>query len=237
MKEHGKIPTHVGIIMDGNGRWAKTRGLPRIEGHRRGAERALQIIRAAAAMDVEALTLYTFSMENWQRPPEEVSLLMKILESYLRRNLNELIKENIRFKAIGETWRLPVNIQSLIKETEEKTLHNSRLTLVAALSYGGRNEILRAASKAISVGMDPEGVTEESFSGLLDTAGLPPVDLIIRTSGEMRISNFLLWQAAYSELYFTETLWPDFTDEEFEQAIRAYGLRERRFGAVPLREA
>jgi undecaprenyl diphosphate synthase len=236
MKKLEKIPTHVGIIMDGNGRWAKLRGLPRIEGHRRGADRALDIIRKAPDMGIKVLTLYTFSMENWQRPTNEVTLLMKILESYMKRYLKELVKENVRFKAIGEIWRLPENIQALIRDTEEKTAKNDRLTLVTALSYGGRNEIIRAVRRALSLGRHPEDISEESFSELLDTAGLPPVDLIIRTSGEIRISNFLLWQAAYAELYFTDTLWPDFNDEEFESAINEFQSRERRFGAVSLRE-
>jgi undecaprenyl diphosphate synthase len=230
------LPTHIGIIMDGNGRWAEMRNLPRIEGHRRGADRALEIIRAASKMDIKVLTLYTFSLENWQRPVSEISLLMRILESYLRRNLDELMRENIRLIAIGEVWRLPENIQHLIKETQDRTAQNTGMILITALSYGGRNEIIRAVRKAISLGMEPESITEESFSGLLDTAGLPPTDLIIRTSGEIRISNFLLWQSAYSELYFTNTHWPDFTEEELRNAISNYRSRERRFGAVPTKK-
>lgn len=229
-----KIPGHVGIIMDGNGRWANMRGLPRVEGHRRGAERGREVIRAANKLGIRYLTLYTFSLENWQRPPEEVSLLMRLLELHLRKELAELIELGIRFKAIGEIWRLPVNIQALIKDTEEKTTGSSGMTLIAALSYGGRNEIIRAVRKAIASGMEAEGITEESFANLLDTAGMPPPDLIIRTSGERRLSNFLLWQSAYSELYFTNTLWPDFTKEELLNAVQDYQMRERRFGAVPL---
>jgi undecaprenyl diphosphate synthase len=226
------LPAHVGIIMDGNGRWARRRGLPRIEGHRRGAERALDVVRAASGMGIPVLTLYTFSLENWQRPREEVSLLMKILEAHLRRNFRELMENNIRFRSIGEAWRLPKNIHALIRETEEKTAGNTGMILATALSYGGRNEILRAVRSAVEGGLKPEDVTEESFDRLLDTAGLPPVDLIIRTSGEIRISNFLLWQSAYAELYFTDVLWPDFGREEFEKAVRDYQSRERRFGAV-----
>jgi undecaprenyl diphosphate synthase len=237
MKNNERTPTHVGIIMDGNGRWAEMRGLPRIEGHRRGAERAKQIVSAASNLGVKALTLYTFSIENWQRPTDEVSMLMKILETYLRKYLEDLLKENIRFKAVGETWRLPKNIRSLIKETEEKTLENTGMVLISALSYGGRNDIIRAVRKAVALGMEPENISEESFSGLLDTAGLPPVDLIIRTSGEIRISNFLLWESAYAELYFTNTHWPDFSEDEFARAIEDYRARERRFGAVPLKRA
>jgi undecaprenyl diphosphate synthase len=237
MKSSERTPAHVGIIMDGNGRWAEMRGLPRIEGHRRGAERAKQIVSAASNLGVKALTLYTFSIENWQRPTDEVSMLMKILETYLRKYLEDLLNENIRFKAVGETWRLPENIKTLIKDTEERTSRNTGMVLISALSYGGRNDIIRAVRKAMSLGMEPEGITEESFSALLDTAGLPPVDLIIRTSGEIRISNFLLWESAYAELYFTNTHWPDFSEEEFFRAIEDYRVRERRFGAVPLKKA
>ncbi|MFC1770183.1 isoprenyl transferase [Nitrospirota bacterium] len=232
MEEKSKIPAHVGIIMDGNGRWAKLRGLPRVEGHRRGAEKAKEIIRAASDMGIKAITLYTFSMENWQRPPSEVSLLMKLLEYYLDKELSELIKEGVRFRAIGETWLLPDYIRNLIERAEERTRDNTGLLLITALSYGGRNEILRAVKRAIKEGIDPESLTEDSFSALLDTSGIPHPDLIIRTSGEIRLSNFLLWQAAYAELYFTETLWPDFSKEEFQKAVDSYSHRDRRFGAV-----
>lgn len=237
MRSPEGIPAHVGIIMDGNGRWAEMRGLPRIEGHRRGAERAKKIVSAASKLGVKALTLYTFSIENWQRPNDEVSILMKILETYLKKYLDDLVKEDIRFSTVGETWRLPENIKSLIKHTEERTSRNTGMVLVSALSYGGRNDIIRAVRKALALGMEPEDMTEEAFSGLMDTAGLPPVDLIIRTSGEMRISNFLLWESAYAELYFTNTHWPDFSEEEFIRAIEDYRARERRFGAVPLKRA
>ena len=226
------IPKHVGFIMDGNGRWASQRGLPRIEGHRKGAERARQIIRDADSLGIKAVTLYTFSMENWHRPKKEVGLLMKLLGGYLKRELSTLMEENVRFKAIGETWRLPDYIQDLIKTYEETTKENTGLTLVTAMSYGGRNEIIRAVKKAISSGMKEDEITEESFENLLDTTGIPNPDLIIRTSGEMRISNFLPWQSAYSELYFTPTLWPDFTKEELEKAIAEYRHRERRFGSI-----
>lgn len=232
-----KMPGHVGIIMDGNGRWAELRGLPRWEGHKRGAERAKEIIKAASELKVGVLTLYTFSLENWQRPQDEVSILMKLLELYLGKELRELMKLGIRFRAIGDLLKLPEHIQGIVKEAEERTSGLGGMTVVTALSYGGRDEILRAIKKAIHAGMDPSELTEESFSGLLDTAGLPPPDLIIRTSGERRLSNFLLWQSAYSELYFTNAFWPDFTKEEFLRAISDYQIRERRFGAVPLREA
>lgn len=231
----GRIPRHVGIIMDGNGRWAELRGLPRIEGHRRGAERSKEIIEISAELGLKALTLYAFSIENWQRPSSEVMTLMKLLELYLKKELNRLIKNDIVFKAIGEIWRLPEHIQVIIKEAEENTASNKGMTFVTALSYSGQNEILRAVKKVMHSGVRPEELTEEVFDSYLDTAGLPPPDLIIRTSGEMRISNFLLWQGAYSELYFTDTLWPDFTKDELLLAIQDYQRRERRFGSIPVR--
>ncbi len=236
MVQPGKMPQHVGIIMDGNGRWAGMRGFPRVEGHRMGAERAREIISASSDLGLKCLTLYAFSMENWQRPENEISVLMKLLEIYLRKELKEFQRLNIRYRAIGETWRLPEPILALIKDAEEATAENTGTTVVSALSYGGRNEILRAVRQAVTSGMKAEDIDEESFSGLLDTAGLPPVDLIIRTSGEIRISNFLLWQAAYAELYFTDVFWPDFTKEEFLRAISDYRMRERRFGTVPAKE-
>ncbi|MDA8432926.1 MAG: isoprenyl transferase [Nitrospiraceae bacterium] len=228
----GKIPAHVGIIMDGNGRWAQVRGLPRIEGHRVGAERAKEIIECSADMGIKCLTLYTFSTENWQRPVPEVTTLMRLLEMYLKRELSALVRQNIVFRAIGETWRLPDNIRALLRETEEKTAANSGMTLVTALSYSGRNEIIRAVRKAVESGCGAEAVTEESFSKYLDTDGLPSPDLIIRTSGERRLSNFMLWQSAYTEFYFTDTLWPDFDRDEMMLAIQDFQGRERRFGAI-----
>jgi undecaprenyl diphosphate synthase len=231
----GRIPSHVGVIMDGNGRWAQLRGLPRIEGHRRGAERAREIINTSVELGVKCLTLYAFSTENWQRPQAEVSMLMKLLEGYLRNEFSELSKKDVVFRAIGETWRLPDNIQKLIRETEEKTSSNKGMTFIAALSYSGRNEIIRAIRKIIQSGADPESLSEEAFNEYLDTSGLPQPDLIIRTSGERRLSNFLLWQGAYSELYFSETLWPDFDREEYMLAIQDFQGRERRFGKVSVR--
>lgn len=228
----GRIPDHVAIIMDGNGRWAEMRGLPRIEGHKRGADRTKEVITAAREVGVRTLTLYAFSVENWQRPDDEVSTLMKLLEFYLKREFNELIRRGVVFRTIGEVWRLPANVQALLKEVEERSFHNKGMTLVLALSYSGRNEIIRAVKKIIAAEAKPEDVSEEYFDSLLDTAGMPSPDLIIRTSGEKRISNFLLWQAAYSEFYFTDTLWPDFTREEFFDALHNYQLRERRFGTV-----
>ncbi len=231
----GRIPKHIGIIMDGNGRWAELRGLPRVEGHRRGAERSKEIIEVSVELGIRALTLYAFSIENWQRPSSEVMTLMKLLEFYLNKELDRLIKKDVVFKAIGEIWRLPEYIQVIIREAEEKTASNKGMTLVTALSYSGRNEILRAVKKVLYSGIRPEELTEDAFNSYLDTAGLPAPDLIIRTSGEMRISNFLLWQGAYSELYFTDMLWPDFTKDEFLLAIQDYQRRERRFGAISVR--
>jgi undecaprenyl diphosphate synthase len=235
MSLSGKIPLHIGIIMDGNGRWAEVRGLPRIEGHRVGAERAKEVIEASSDLGIKYLTLYTFSTENWQRPQPEVSTLMKLLELYLRRELAILMKKDIIFRTIGETWRLPNNIRSLIRETEEKTALNKGMTLITALSYSSRNEIVRAVQKMIDSGVSTQELTEKLFSSYLDTAGLPSPDLIIRTSGERRLSNFLLWQSAYAELYFTDTLWPDFDKEELMLAVQDFQGRERRFGVIPVR--
>ena len=231
----GKIPKHIGIIMDGNGRWAELRGLPRIEGHRRGVERSKEVIEVAADLGLKALTLYAFSIENWRRPSAEISMLMKLLELYLRRELDSLIKKDVVFKTIGDVWRLPEHIQEIVREAEEKTASNKGMILTTALSYSGRNEILRAVKKILYAGIKPEELTEELFNSYLDTAGVPPPDLVIRTSGEMRISNFLLWQSAYSEFYFTETLWPDFTKDELLMAVQNYQRRDRRFGTISVR--
>ena len=221
--------------MDGNGRWAELRGLPRIEGHRRGAERSKEIIDVALELGIKCLTLYAFSTENWQRPQSEVTTLMKILELYLKNEFAGLIKKNVIFRAIGEIWRLPENIQELIRKTEEKSAGNTGMHLVAALSYSGRSEIIRAVKKIMDAHMKPEDLTENFFSSQLDTAGLPQPDLIIRTSGERRLSNFLLWQSAYAELYFADTLWPDFDKEEFMLAIQDFQSRDRRFGRISVR--
>jgi undecaprenyl diphosphate synthase len=221
--------------MDGNGRWAEARGLPRIEGHRRGVERSKEIIELSVELGLKALTLFAFSTENWSRPYSEVKTLMKLLELYLEKELNGLIRNNVVFRTIGERDRLPENIQSIIRNAEQKTSSNSGMILTTALSYSGRNEILRAVRKLLSSGVNPDELTEDMFSSCLDTSGLPSPDLIIRTSGEMRISNFLLWQAAYAELFFTETLWPDFSKDEFLLAIQDYQRRERRFGTISVR--
>lgn len=221
--------------MDGNGRWAELRGLPRIEGHRRGAERAKETAEIAIELGIKCLTLYAFSTENWKRPAAEISTLMKILELYLKNEISGLMKKGIVFRTTGDIGRLPENIQNLIQETKDKTAQNKGMTLVAALSYSGRNEILRSVKKIMHAGINPEDITENLFESYLDTEGLPSPDLIIRTSGERRLSNFLLWQSAYSELYFTDTLWPDFDKEEFMLAIHDFQGRERRFGSLAVR--
>ncbi len=221
--------------MDGNGRWAELRGLPRIEGHRRGVERSKEIIEVATELGLRALTIYAFSTENWRRPSAEVTTLMKLLELYLKKELEKLMKNGVVFKSIGDIPRLPDHIQAILKDAEEKTSSNKGMVLTTALSYSGRNEIMRAIRKVMVSGIKPDDLTEEVFESYLDTAGNPPPDLIIRTSGEMRISNFLLWQSAYSEFYFTDTLWPDFNKDEFLLSIQDYQRRDRRFGAVPAR--
>jgi undecaprenyl diphosphate synthase len=230
----GRIPKHIGIIMDGNGRWAAARGLPREEGHRRGTERSKEVIEVATELGLKALTLYAFSTENWQRPSSEVSTVMKLLEWYLKKEIEKLMKNDVVFRTIGDFSRLSDHIQTIIKETEEKTASNKGMILTIALSYSGRNEILRAVRRVISSGIHADDLTEKVFESYLDTSGVPAPDLIIRTSGEMRISNFLLWQAAYSEFYFTDTLWPDFSKDEFLLAIQDYQRRDRRFGAIPV---
>lgn len=226
---------HVALIMDGNGRWAEIRGLSRIDGHREGVKRVGDIINASIDLDLKALTLYVFSMENWQRPENEVNALMSLLILYLKNEMEKLAKDNIVFKAIGNIEKLPQSIQALLKDFELLTRGNSGLLLTAAISYGGREEILRAVKRMMKDGLTPEEINENTFENYLYTKGLPLPDLIIRTSGEMRLSNFLLWQSAYSELYFSETLWPDFRSDEFISIIMECQKRERRFGSLSRR--
>ena len=223
---------HVALIMDGNGRWAEIRGLSRIDGHREGVKRVGDIINASIDLDLKALTLYVFSMENWQRPENEVNALMSLLILYLKDEMEKLAKDNIVFKAIGNIEKLPQSIQALLKDFELLTRGNNGLLLTAAVSYGGREEILRAVKRMMKDGLTPEEINENTFENYLYTKGLPPPDLIIRTSGEMRLSNFLLWQSAYSELYFSETLWPDFRSDEFISIVMECQKRERRFGSL-----
>ena len=230
--EKRNIPRHIAIIMDGNGRWAEMRGLQRFEGHKRGVERIREIIEAASRIGVDVMSLYAFSIENWLRPEQEVSIIMGLLETTLSGEFLNFMQEGIRFKAIGNRERLPENVRAVVEHTEKATENNTKLLLQCALSYGGRDEIIRSVKKAVGMGLKPEDITEELISGLLDTAGAHDPDLIIRTSGEQRLSNFLLWQSAYSEFYFTNTLWPDFTKEELLEAVHEYQIRDRRFGKV-----
>jgi len=228
------IPHHVAIIMDGNGRWAKTRGLPKIAGHRAGAKSVREAIEAAEELDVKVLTLYTFSTENWKRPKPEIGALFRMLGEYLDKEEAKLKKNNIKFLTTGDMDGLPDAVRSRVKRVTESTSANSGLTLNLALNYGSRPEILRAARNiakdAKSGRLDPEKIDERLFSGYLYTCSLPDPDLLIRTSGEYRLSNFLLWQAAYSELYITKKLWPDFRKGDFRKAVAEYQKRERRFG-------
>ena len=229
-------PSHVAIIMDGNGRWAQARGLPRIMGHRRGVEAVRRTLRAAIDLNVQYLTLYGFSSENWRRPEEEVRDLMGIMRLYLRGELAELHRQNIRLRVIGQRDRLADDIVALIENAEAVTRGNTRCNLTIALSYGGRDEIATAArilAEQVRQGkLDPAAIDEDLFARHLFTADLPDPDLVIRTSGEKRISNFLLWQCAYAEMLFLETLWPDFGEADLERAVRDFVCRDRRYGAV-----
>lgn len=227
-----KIPQHIAIIMDGNGRWAQKRNLQRLEGHKRGSEIAEEIVDAALDLNVKFLTLYAFSQENWKRPGEEVVGLMDLLHYFLISKKEKFIKNQVRFCAIGEIDSLPVAVKEVLFSIMDATRHFDKLTLVLALSYGSRNEILRGIQRwAKQKPTHPEQLlSAEEFSKFLDTKSFPDPDLLIRTSGENRISNFLLWQMAYTELYFTETLWPDFNTQELRQAIAEFQRRERRFG-------
>ncbi len=224
------LPKHIAIIMDGNGRWAIRRGLPRIAGHKRGAETVRLITDQCRQLGVSVLTLYAFSDENWGRPKEEVGFLMDMLSSFLKAEIETMKKKGIKFRTIGNIERLPRSVQNWIKKASSETRDNKDLILNLALSYGGRGEILEAIRRMQKANGNADALSEEIFSSFLDTAGLPDPDLIIRTSGEKRISNFLLWQAAYAELYFTDTLWPDFHEEDLLAAIVDYQGRQRRFG-------
>ncbi|MBS3927585.1 MAG: di-trans,poly-cis-decaprenylcistransferase [Sphingomonadales bacterium] len=226
MSEAASKARHVAIIMDGNGRWAKKRHLPRAVGHQRGVEAVRSVSRAARAMGLEALTLYAFSTENWRRPEDEVSALMGLLKHFIQSDLEEFVRDNVRLKIIGEWRMLAPDIVALIDNALERTAANTGPALVVALNYGSQDEIARAAAKAAAKG----AVSVESIEAELDTAGLPPLDLLIRTSGEVRLSNFLLWQAAYAEMMFVDTLWPDFTPAHLEEALKDFAGRERRYG-------
>ncbi|MDK9697699.1 MAG: isoprenyl transferase [Siculibacillus sp.] len=238
--DKGDVPRHVAIIMDGNGRWAQARGLPRTEGHRKGMEAVRRIIRHASRRGIGQLTLYSFSSENWRRPAEEVGFLMGLLRFFIRRDLAELHAENVRVRVIGEREGLPSDIAALLDEAEVLTRANTGLTLAIAFNYGGRQEIVgavRALAEKVARGeIGPDDIDAEAIDAELHTAAMPEPDLVIRTSGEKRLSNFLLWQAAYSELVFSPVLWPDFDEASFDGAIEEYNARERRYGGVGARQ-
>ncbi|MDH5477968.1 MAG: isoprenyl transferase [Nitrospinota bacterium] len=229
-----RLPSHIAIIMDGNGRWAKKQGLPRIEGHRVGVNVVDKVVAHCRSMGIKALTLYSFSSENWKRPKTEVGALMNILKAYVKKELSRMLKENIRFNAIGALENLPDFALDAVREAMESTKNNDGMTLTLALSYGSREEITtavrRIAQEVREDRLSPTDIDETLISRYLGTSDLPDPDLLIRTSGELRISNFLLWQIAYTELYFTDKLWPQFTTDDVDEAIRSYQSRERRFG-------
>ena len=230
------IPQHVAIIQDGNGRWAKSKGMPRTYGHKAGAKNVETIARVAGEMGIKYLTFYAFSTENWNRPDSEVDALMKLLENYLQTCIKTADKNNLRVRVIGDITRLTPKFQQKIKELEEASAHYDGLNLTIAINYGSRDEMIRGMKKMIAdhdagkLALDD--INDSVFSSYLDTAGLPDPDLMIRTSGEQRLSNYLLWQLAYSEFYFTEVPWPDFNKEELEKAVLAYNKRDRRFGGL-----
>jgi undecaprenyl diphosphate synthase len=227
-----RLPRHVAIIMDGNGRWAAQRHLPRVEGHRAGIESVRDVVECSARLGIQVLTLYAFSVENWKRPAMEVSTLMALLKRYLRLELNTLLRNNIRFQVIGREEELARDIRAELKAAEARTAANSGMLFNIALNYGGRAEIVEAAKRLLSAGIRPDEVDEQRFAGFLYTAGQPDPDLLIRTSGEMRVSNFLLWQIAYAEIWVTDTLWPDFRKRDLLEAILAYQKRDRRYGGI-----
>ena len=231
-----KIPNHVAIILDGNGRWAKSKGMPRTYGHTTGAKNVEKIAEAACNMGIRYLTLYAFSTENWNRPPEEVKALMNLLDSYLKNCIQTAKKNNMAVRVLGDISRLDERMQEKIRKLEESSADYDGLHLQIAINYGSRDEIVRAIRKLgrdVEAGkIAPDQISEESFSSYLDTAGLPDPDLLIRTSGEERLSNFLLWQLAYAEFYFTDVPWPDFHEEDLRRAVEAYNQRDRRYGKV-----
>jgi len=231
-----KLPQHIAIIMDGNGRWAKKRGLPRQAGHRQGAENLRRIVNACVEFGVKILTIYAFSTENWQRSKAEVDGLMRLLRRFLKTELPEMLQNNIRLHVIGRTERLPLDVQQTLSQAMAATQANTALQLNLALSYGGRDEITRAAralAAEVQAGLiGPEDISEERVAACLDTRGIPDPDILIRTGGDMRISNFLLWQLAYTEFFITSTLWPDFNREQFLKILDDFQTRERRFGRV-----
>jgi undecaprenyl diphosphate synthase len=227
-----RLPRHVAIIMDGNGRWAAQRHLPRVEGHRAGIDSVRDVVESSARLGIEVLTLYAFSVENWKRPATEVSTLMSLLKRYLRLELNTLLRNNIRFRVIGREEELARDVRDELKAAEVKTAGNTGMLFNIALNYGGRAEIVEAARRLLSAQIRPEELDEQRFAGFLYTTGQPDPDLLIRTSGEMRVSNFLLWQIAYAEIWVTDTLWPDFRKRDLLEAVLAYQKRDRRYGGI-----
>ena len=230
------VPRHVAIIMDGNGRWAKARGLPRAAGHRQGAEAARKVLRAAGEAGVECLTLYAFSSENWRRPQDEVNDLMGLLRFYIEKELDSLHREGVRLRIIGDHRAFSPETARMVDAAVARTAGNARMTLAVALNYGARGELVNAvrdlAARAAAGDLAPEAIDEAAIEASLDTAGLPPLDLLIRTSGEQRLSNFLLWQAAYAELLFVDTLWPDFDGDALRAALAEFAARDRRYGGL-----
>jgi undecaprenyl diphosphate synthase len=227
-----RLPAHIAVIMDGNGRWAAQRHLPRVEGHRAGIDSVRDIVESSARLGIKVLTLYAFSVENWKRPITEVSTLMSLLKRYVRLELSTLLRNDIRFAVIGREEELAPDVQRELKLAEEQTARNAGMLFNIALNYGGRAEIVEAARRAIASGIQPSDLDEQRFSDFLYTAGQPDPDLLIRTSGEMRVSNFLLWQIAYAEIWVTDTLWPDFRKRHLLEAILAYQKRDRRYGGI-----
>ena len=234
--DFARLPSHIAVIMDGNGRWAAQRHLPRAEGHRAGIDAVRDAVEMSARLGVQVLTLYAFSVENWKRPESEVSVLMELLKRYLRLELDTLTRNDIRFRVIGREEELPPDVREELAAGQRKTADNAGMLFNIALNYGGRAEIVAAARRALAAGLDPEDLDEDRFGTLLYTAGQPDPDLLIRTSGELRVSNFLLWQIAYAEIWVTDTLWPDFRARHLLEAILAYQKRERRYGGINKQE-
>jgi len=236
MLDKDKLPRHVAIIMDGNGRWAREKGLPRVSGHREGIKRVREVIESAANFGLEAITLFAFSSENWDRPKKEIDALMRYLNEFLIREVDKMHKKNIRFRSIGRDEPLPAEIIKKIRAAEEKTMGNTGMTVVLALNYGSRQEIIDAAAKFAELVLKgkalPQDLDEKTFAGCLYAPDIIDPDLLIRTSGEIRLSNFLLWQLSYAEFYFTSKYWPDFGLSDFESALRDYQRRQRRFGNI-----
>ncbi len=230
--DFGRLPRHVAIIMDGNGRWAASRHLPRVEGHRAGIEAVRATVETSARLGISVLTLYAFSVENWKRPDSEVSALMGLLKQYLRLELKTLLRHGIRFRVIGQPDRLSRDIRDELLAAESRTNSNAGMQFNIALNYGGRTEIVDAVKRALRDRIDPDALDEPRFASLLYTAGQPDPDLLIRTSGELRVSNFLLWQIAYAEIWVTDALWPDFRARDLLEAVAGYQKRERRYGAI-----